>query len=443
MSQFHWADAEDRVRRARRLIAEKRWAEAAVELRAALSISPYQIDWHIQLGRALDEMGQFEQAIDAYRDALEIDADHVHALNHLGVSLHRLGRNPAAIEIFDRLEAIDPAFEPAYCNRILCYTELGDHQRAEEMFYTARLYRDQCPTCYFNIGQSLAARGQLDRAIFCWQKTIDLSGDHVRVRARIAETLRHRGFQELARRHYIEGLRLEPNDAPVLLDYVSLLIDMRRFDEAEAKLEQAVRVGPTSARIPYTRAALLLARGRLDASADALRSVLQLDPTFAGANLMLAQIAVRRGDTIRAKSHLRAELLLRPDSGRILLDLGNMLIDVGELRLAVACLRRLAQAEPDNVRAWQNLAVAECLRGRHNRGVEACLHALDIDAGNVAVRHNLALAYIELGQFDYAAEEIAFGLRLNAADRALKKLRIRLFVLTQWQRMRKLLFVER
>ena len=53
-------------------------------------------------------------------------------------------------------------------------------------------------------------------------------------------------------------------------------------------------------------------------------------------------------------------------------------------------------------------------------------------------------AFVSRGLITLAvAVLIAFGLRLNATDRALKKLRIRLFVLTQWQRVRKLLFVER
>ena len=82
---------------------------------------------------------------------------------------------------------IDASFEPSYCGRILSYSELGEHEKAEEMFYLARLYKEQCPHCYYNIGCSLMDRGMYDKAIYCWQKTLDLDGDYPEVQVRIAE----------------------------------------------------------------------------------------------------------------------------------------------------------------------------------------------------------------------------------------------------------------
>ncbi len=434
MSHSHWTDAEDRARRARRLLADHRWAEALDELRAAVAINPFHADWHFHIGRALDELGRYDDAVDAYSEVLNLDAEHVHALNHMGVSLHQLGRYEESLAVFKRLEETDAEFEPSYCNRIRVYADLGNHQAAEEMFYTARLYRDQCPTCYYNIGLSLAARGQFDRAIFCWQKTIDLAGDDVQVRARIAETLARRGFHEQARRHYLEGLKLDPNHLPTLLDYVSLLINMRRLDEAESKLCHAAANGPVHGGVSFARARLELARRRNDLAEVSLRQTLQLDPTFAGANLLLAQLAVEQDDLIRAKAFLRAELMLRPGSPQILLDLSNMLLDLDEIRLAVACLKRLTQAEPENAKAWQNLAVAECMRGRFERGIEASLHALEIDPYNLAVRYNLALAYIESGELDYAWDELVYALRLSPRDPALKRLQFRARMMRWWRR---------
>jgi Flp pilus assembly protein TadD len=58
------------------------------------------------------------------------------------------------------------------------------------------------------------------------------------------------------------------------------------------------------------------------------------------------------------------------------------------------------------VKAWQNLAVAECLRGRLGRGAAASLKALELDPGNVVVRHNLALAYLHSGDTRRAANNL-------------------------------------
>src|SRR5690606_13351656 len=122
------------------------------------------------------------------------------------------------------------SFEPAYCNRIIAYTEVGDHDKAEEMFYLARLYKEQCPHCYYNIGCSLSARGLHDKAIYCWQKTLDLDEDHPEVHVRIAEALWSKGELEQARKHYLIGLRQDPGAMATLLDLGELLQEMQRTE---------------------------------------------------------------------------------------------------------------------------------------------------------------------------------------------------------------------
>ena len=176
-----WDDAERRVEKAQELFEQHRWQEALEELRAATTINPYNGAWFFNIGLTLDEMGRFDEAIDAYRQALAIDPNDLQALNHLGVDLHRVGqlrRGPQDLRAASK--PIDPAFEPSYCHRIITYSELGDHERAEEMFYLARLYKEHCPHCYYNIGCCLSERGLYDKAIYCWQKTLDLDESHPR-----------------------------------------------------------------------------------------------------------------------------------------------------------------------------------------------------------------------------------------------------------------------
>src|ERR1700722_16134271 len=151
-----WDDAERKVERAQEWFERRRWVEEPEELRAPISINPYNGSWFFNIGLTLDEMERFDEAIHAYHRALQIDTDDLQAMNHLGVDLYRIGRHDKALETFNKIEVIDPSFELSYCNRIMIYSELGQHEKAEEMFYLARLYREHCPRCYYNIGCSLA-----------------------------------------------------------------------------------------------------------------------------------------------------------------------------------------------------------------------------------------------------------------------------------------------
>ena len=140
-----WYEAEQRVERAQDLMAQRKWHQALEELRAAIAINPYNAAWYFNAGMILDELGRFNEAIDAFRQALRIAPDDIHALWHIGVDHVRLGQLRHAIATFEQVQVIDSTYEPSYCWRILAYSELGEHDKAEEMFYLARQLKEECP----------------------------------------------------------------------------------------------------------------------------------------------------------------------------------------------------------------------------------------------------------------------------------------------------------
>jgi tetratricopeptide (TPR) repeat protein len=270
-----WDDAERRVEKAQELFEQRRWSEALEELRAATDINPYNGGWFFNIGLTLDEMGRHEEAIDAYRRALAIDEADLQAMNHLGVDLHRVGNFEEALRTFEKIEQLDPSFESAYCNRIITYSEIGDHERAEEMFYLARLYKEHCPHCYYNIGCSLADRGQFDKAIYCWQKTLDLDENHPDVQVRIAEALWGKGELEAARQHYLIGLRQDP---AVLMDLSNLLLDTHQPRAAVACLKRLVQVEPNNSSAWQNLAVAQFLTGRYEDGIESCQECLRLEP---------------------------------------------------------------------------------------------------------------------------------------------------------------------
>jgi tetratricopeptide (TPR) repeat protein len=435
MDTNDWNDAERRVERAQELFEQHKWQEALDELLLATTINPYNGGWFFNIGLTLDEMGRHDEAIDAYRRALSIEPDDLQALQHLGNDLHQTGQFEEAIKTFEQIQNLDATFEPSYCGRILAYCELGNHEKAEEMFYMARLYKEHCPVCYYNIGCSLAERGLYDKAVFCWTKTLDAAGSapgaagHAEVHVRIAEALWNKGELEHARQHFVLGLRQDPGSTQTLLDLADLLIEMQRWDEAGEKIRRAIELSPEDPSSHFCYGGWLAHRGRDEQAIASLKRALQLDPTFPGAHLLLGQLHHRRSELPHARLHLRAELMLRPEEPEILMDLSNLLLDVGEARAAVACLKRLTQLNPDHASAWQNLGVAHCFRGRHQEGIAACQEALRIEPRNLSAHHNLALAHSQLGEWDQALAHARRGLAIAPRDSALLRLEFRLQVL--------------
>ncbi len=435
METNDWNDAERRVERAQELFEQRKWQEALDELLLATTINPYNGGWFFNIGLTLDEMGRYDEAIEAYLRCLAIDADDVQALTHLGNDYQQTGRFQDAIKTFEHIQGLDPEYEPCYCGRILSYSELGDHEKAEEMFYLARLYKEDCPICYYNMGCSLAARGLYDKAVFCWTKTLDASshsqgsGSNAEVHVRIAEALWNKGELEQARQHYVLGLRQDPGCTATLLDLSDLLIEMRRWEDAGEKIRRAIELSPEDPSSYFCYGRWLMHQEKQPQAVEALRKALQLDPTYPGAHLLLGELHCHRGEVHDARQHLRAELMLRPQDPQMLMDLANLLMDVDETRAAVACLKRLTQMQPDHAAGWQNLGVAQFYRGRYEDGIAASQEALRVDSHNLSALHNVALAYSKLGDWTAALEYARRGLSISPRDASLVRLEFRLRVL--------------
>jgi len=429
-----WDEAEQRVERARELFEQRRLREAAEELRAAIAINPSNAGWLFNLGLTLDELGRYDEAADAFRDAMEIEPDDVAARNHLGVDLCRTGRLHEALVEFEQIQATAPAFEPAYCNRIIVYTQLGEHDRAEEMFYLARLYKEDCPHCYYNIGCSLFARRQYDRAIYCWHKALDLDEEHPLAHLRLAEACWRKGDLERARQYYLTALRRDPGEISILLGLGSLLDELGRTEDAGAKFRMAMELAPDDAAVHYAWGRWLMRRGREDQAIEALNQALRLDPTCAAAHLQLARIYHARGRRVEALRHLRRELLLRPEEPEILLGLAEMLVQCEDSRAAIACLKRMVGGDPDHRDGWQALALAYCLNQRYAEGIASCRQVLRLDSANVVALHNLSLACQRLGQYRRALYWTARGLAVERGDVPLQNLRFRLRALLMCRR---------
>src|SRR5208283_1229989 len=64
-----WTEAEHRVEKAQRFFEQRKWGEALRELQLATSVNPYNSSWFFNMGLILDEMGRFEEAVEAYQEA--------------------------------------------------------------------------------------------------------------------------------------------------------------------------------------------------------------------------------------------------------------------------------------------------------------------------------------------------------------------------------------
>ena len=86
--------------------------------RRALEIKPDYAEAHSNLGNALQDLGQLDDAVASYRRALEIKPDYAEAHSNLGNALQDLGQLDDAVASYRRALEIKPDFAEAHSNLI-------------------------------------------------------------------------------------------------------------------------------------------------------------------------------------------------------------------------------------------------------------------------------------------------------------------------------------
>lgn len=420
-----WFEAEQRVERAQQLAESRQWPEALAELDAALAINPTNGAWMAHRGYVLDQLERYDDAIDAYRASAELEPGDADVLLALGVDLARMGRGEEAIVALNEASRLSPELEPAYCYRILAYADMGEHDRAEEMFYLAQQIREDCPHCFFHMGSSLAARGMYERAIYCWGRTLDIDPTYPGVKHAIAEAHREQGNTDRAREYYLAEIRQDPGNVELLFDLAELEHEAGFPAKAAAKLRQIIELEPEYGQAHFTLGEMLLEVNEPREALEALRTAADLDPEIPRLHLRLGQALMQLSEYRDAQRHLSAAAVAEPTDEGVLLVLGNCQLRLGRVGAAADKFRRVLALAADCPEAHHNLGVCHFLEGNYEAGLEHMLRAVDLDGENVVAMHKAVLVLMHVRRWKEARAMIDRALAIDAQDAALRELRDR------------------
>lgn len=420
-----WYEAEQRVERAQQLSESQQWDEALTEIDAALRIDPHHALWHAQRGFILEELNRGTEAVSAYERSLSLDPEDRDVTLSLGVALARMGRLSRASAILEDLCNKYPDYEPVYCQRISVYTELGQHELAEQMFYMAQELDDDCPHCYFHIADSLAVRGDMDRAIYCWERVLDLEPNYGGVHRRIAQAYRSRGELDKARECFLQELREDPGNTDLLFELGELAMEAKQPLLAAAKFAQIVELEEDHVEARFALAGVWLALGQSATALECLESVRKLvgkDPDLDGFRRRMGEALYHVGRHREAARWFAKEIKEHPGNVDLLMQRGTCLLAANNTKAAADCFRRVLAIANDHGLAHHSLGVCLFHEERYEDGLEHCREAIRLDPDLTSAMTNAAIGYIRLAQWRSARAMLQRAIKADPKNEHLQVL---------------------
>ncbi|MBI4818523.1 MAG: tetratricopeptide repeat protein [Deltaproteobacteria bacterium] len=254
---------------------------------------------HIALGDAMMERRKVDEAISAYKKAVEESPDFSDAHRSLGIAFFEKGETQPAIDSLTRAISLDPSDPLALAHRGMAYVRASD---------AARAFAD-CSGAIKIDPKMPPPSAQLAHSCVCLSGTFTAA-------------------LEAARAACERAIQINPQRAfPAVYAAAAKLAEAAHdSDAAIIAYEDMIRLAPKVLDAYPRLARLKLEKGERDSAIATLNACFAIDPAYGPAHLLFAELAAKDGKPELASYHLKAA------------SAAGMKIDV-ELRATIEAIR--------------------------------------------------------------------------------------------------------
>lgn len=116
-------------------------------------------------GLELFGSGKFEEAVNAYKQAIKLKPDYSEAYYNLGDAYFQLSLYKEAIDAYKRAVKYQRDFAPTHNNMGTAYYKLGEHEKAIEAYKEAIRLNPKTAVTYYNLARTYLGRGNEKAAL--------------------------------------------------------------------------------------------------------------------------------------------------------------------------------------------------------------------------------------------------------------------------------------
>ncbi len=410
------------------LLQRDEYEFANEQLKNAAKIAPQHAETQYLLGKALDQLGQWDAARTAYRNAVDADNSPIRRLS---------GINDAVREVADQhnclLVDIDKVFEEKSEHGLVGFNLIKDYvhptrkgheliawhiwdaiERAGWLGTTSSAEKDvfeqvvanrpevtntSNAVWFFNQGVLLQKQGAIEEAIANYRDAIRIQSNYVAAMCNLGELLVTVGRPDESARVMERAVALNPNEPGVHNNLAGALQQLGRFEDAikHYKLELAQN-GPDQASVHRNLGLSLQSLGRLSEAGQHYELAIQIEPDNAVAHTYWGSLLLQQKKQDEAQTHFAQAVQLDPDNAENYSNLGVVLMRARKYEDAIANYRRAIQIRPDYAVAYKNLGLAFAQSGNIREAAVQFQKALDLQPNLPGLRDNLQRAQMLLQQ---------------------------------------------
>jgi protein O-GlcNAc transferase len=398
-----------------------RWPTFVSGLRAIEKLHPGSFDYSIEttsasLTKTVTSNREFQAALLAFqvgnlKDAerrfkavLRAQPKHLPALNLMGIVLTQLKRFADAELYFRRALAEHPNSDATLYNYGIVLKALSRPADASDRFSQSLKINPAVAETWNNRGTIFNELKRHEEAIGDFDKAIALS-------PRYAEAFCNKGKSLTALKRPDEGL--EPDLAEAWLGCGNVLFEGKRYDDAFAAYDRALKLKPDLAEAWLGRGKVSFGRRVYDDALADYNRVLELNPDLAEAWLARGGVSFARRQYDEALADYDRALVLKPDFATAWLAVGNVFLEHKRHDEAFAAYDKAEALNPGFAEAWLCRGNVFLALEQHDDALASYDRALQLKADLAEAWTGRGTVLLELERLDDAFADFNRALELK------------------------------
>lgn len=156
----------------------RRANDALDAYRQAVELAPKSAQLRASLGHMMNDIGHLESALRCFDVSIGLDGELPASHNGRGIVLQRLRRREDAMAAFERALAVDPEFTDALLNRGNVLQDLGRAEEALAVYDEVLALKGDSPATWNNRGNVYEALRSYKDALHCFDRSLEIDPEY-------------------------------------------------------------------------------------------------------------------------------------------------------------------------------------------------------------------------------------------------------------------------
>ncbi len=242
--------------------------------------------------------------------------------------------------------------------------------------------------------------------------TLEVTRDNYTMYCNLAVLLAGQGDIKAAELHYMEALKIRPDDKDTNINFGNLLVRQGRLDEAIERYNAAIRSKPNFAEAYNNLGIAYVQLGDRQKAIEQFNTAVKINPDYLYAqnNLKMALMQQQLKESASAKQPADSAVI-RTFSGCMMT--GTSLMEKGDLEGAIKYFQVALKIEPENINAHVSMGLAYGYKRNFDGAISHFREAIKINPRIPEIYNSLAVALAYTGKIDAAIVQLKKALEIN------------------------------